>query len=294
MAEQKRLCRTRWRACSFCGGSSPLRWSRSRSSTARDTSAGRGRGAADTQSETRRRREERRDAARDRVRASADRPREGQPRPSRTPAESPVATDSLRPAGRPASPASPYAHRRGCAAGAPSLACSPRDPPTPTALRTPGARPAHPRLIRPPGLCRGRGGDRGPGRRPQAGGQGPRRAYPAPAPAAPPAQPCRRRRGEPPARPVAGEEGGAARGHAPGDGRPLRRRGPPCAALHLRPRVPPPCPQPASVCLVCDPSYGGLCLPCPPRLSVPFLSLFSTFIGQTYVKHLGPRRWTRW
>lgn len=44
MAEQKRLCRTRWRACSFCGGSSPLRWSRSRSSTARDTSAGAGRG----------------------------------------------------------------------------------------------------------------------------------------------------------------------------------------------------------------------------------------------------------
>lgn len=46
MAEQKRLCRTRWRACSFCGGSSPLRWSRSRSSTARDTSAGRRRARA--------------------------------------------------------------------------------------------------------------------------------------------------------------------------------------------------------------------------------------------------------
>lgn len=39
MAEQKRLCRTRCRACSFCGGSSPLRCSRSSSSTARDTSA---------------------------------------------------------------------------------------------------------------------------------------------------------------------------------------------------------------------------------------------------------------
>lgn len=44
MAEQKRLCRTRCRACSFCGGSSPLRCSRSSSSTARDTSAERGRG----------------------------------------------------------------------------------------------------------------------------------------------------------------------------------------------------------------------------------------------------------
>lgn len=42
MAEQKRLCRTRCRACSFCGGSSPLRCSRSSSSTARDTSAERG------------------------------------------------------------------------------------------------------------------------------------------------------------------------------------------------------------------------------------------------------------
>lgn len=43
MAEQKRLCRTRCRACSFCGGSSPLRCSRSSSSTARDTSAESGR-----------------------------------------------------------------------------------------------------------------------------------------------------------------------------------------------------------------------------------------------------------
>lgn len=61
MAEQKRLCKTRWRACSFCGGSSPLRWSLSRSSTARDTSAGRGRGA---QTQSQRHGEARGDAAR--------------------------------------------------------------------------------------------------------------------------------------------------------------------------------------------------------------------------------------
>lgn len=48
MAEQKRLCRTRCRACSFCGGSSPLRCSRSSSSTARDTSAERGGGREGT------------------------------------------------------------------------------------------------------------------------------------------------------------------------------------------------------------------------------------------------------
>lgn len=86
MAEQKRLCRTRWRACSFCGGSSPLRWSRSRSSTARDTSAGGGGGAgAEThgESETPRlgateRCSERKSKGELRLR------REGQPKPSRT------------------------------------------------------------------------------------------------------------------------------------------------------------------------------------------------------------------
>lgn len=166
IAEQKRLCRTRWRACSFCGGSSPLRWSRSRSSTARDTSVGRGRARRHSQrhQDAKKHREMRPETQWGRVRVNADRPREGQPSTGQTPAELPV---SGRECGRPGAlhPEDPHTH--------PGKVVEQRaPPPQPFSLRTlphpqtaglAAPRHAHPRRVRPPTARALRGQGRGPG-----------------------------------------------------------------------------------------------------------------------------------
>lgn len=290
MAEQKRLCRTRWRACSFCGGSSPLRWSLSRSSTARDTSAGRGRGA-DTESETRRSTER---CSQKPVRANADRSRERQPTRSRAPAELPVARETAA-SQAPCAPEPPYARRQGCALGAPPGPASPRTLPHPrTADSRRPAPPTPARFARPPaGAWPGGAGtgvpDAGRGR--WAGPPGaltplqPQRLHQrshvgAAAASCPPAGSPARRAGLREATPRAA-------------GAPLRGRGRTRAPLpatrqpHLLPRLSgcPPHSRRRAVRLATPPSCSlslhsfPFGLPCPPHLSIPF-HFFSTFVGQ--------------
>lgn len=98
--------------------------------------------------------------ATDRVRASADRPREGQPSPGRAPAE-------LQVARAPCVPGAAIHPRQGCTAGAPSRPARPRTLPHPLTSGLTPPRPAH----LPRGSNPGRGGVGGQGLR--LGGQGP-------------------------------------------------------------------------------------------------------------------------
>jgi len=222
-----------------------------------------------TQSETRRRREHGEIAARDQVRTNAD-----------------PGKNSRVPAGRPQSrrrwqrrdcgqlgalrARDPHRHpRRGVrAAGALSPARSPTDPPTLSDGPTLGA-PPRPLPPGPPtrrGLAGGGAGyrDADPG----PGGQGrgahlPRSSPSGSTSAAMSAPPLRGTR-----LPVAGEEGGASRGHAPATSAP-------CGSGARRARACPPASGPVSLpfpqtphgCWVSDPSYCSFCLSAPPSIS---------------------------
>lgn len=282
IAEQKRLCRTRWRACSFCGGSSPLRWSRSRSSTARDTSVGRGRARRHSQRHQRRR-EAPRDAARDRVRASKGERRQTRGRTAeyRPDTRRVAGGKGENAAGRaPCIPRIPiHTQARLWSSGRPlpgPFVYGPSHTHRPPDLRrhatpTPAgsARP-------PPGPCGDRGGDRGPRRRPRPGGQGRLTRLPRSSPSgstsaamsAPTPQAAR-----PPGRWRGGR--GCVRPRprqraTPAEARPRLRSAPRAAAASSA--ATPTwllCPQPPLVCPICDPSYCSLCLHLLPALSCP-------------------------
>lgn len=175
------------------------------------------------------------------------RPREGQQSPSRTPAESPVAETAASRA--PCVLRIPIHTQAGVCSGRP-LSGPLAHGPSHTHRLPDSRRPAHPRRARPPARALPGEGQRTGLQDAGRGwvGRGPWRAYPAPAPVAPPEQPCRRRRCEAPAwrspaRRAGLREATPQRRAPPAEARPSERTVPSATA-----RVSLPCPQTPSVC----------------------------------------------